>query len=86
MATLKNTYHALPDRVKSLPEQIAITYLVVERDELLNVNDTKAFQAAIGGRGKIVMDAVDHAWPEQGLLAHDTPNYTTEDLLALIRG
>ncbi|PZQ48042.1 MAG: hypothetical protein DI551_02325 [Micavibrio aeruginosavorus] len=86
VATLKNTYHALPDRVKSLPEQIAITYLVVERDELLNVNDTKAFQAAIGGRGKIVMDAVDHAWPEQGLLAHDTPNYTTEDLLALIRG
>lgn len=85
--TLGDAYRVLPKRVNdNLPAQIDLKYLVVERDELLNLADTKAFQAAIGGRGKIVIDTVDHGWPEHGLLAHDTPNYTTEDLLALIRG
>lgn len=86
VARLGKTYRSLPDRVKALPEAIALSYLVVDRDEILRVSDTKAFQAAIGGRGKIVIDTEDHAWPEHGLLAHDTPNYKTEDLLALIRG
>lgn len=86
VSRLGKTYRSLPDRVKALPEAIALTYLVVDRDEILRVSDTKAFQAAIGGRGKIVIDTEDHAWPEHGLLAHDTPNYKTEDLLALIRG
>lgn len=86
VATLKKTYDALPERVKALPDSIALTYLVVDRDELLNVGDTKSFQAAIGGRGRIVIDTVDHAWLELGLLAHDTPNYRTDDLLTLIRG
>ncbi len=84
--TLKRVYSVLPARVKALPESIAITSLVVDRDELLNIGDSKAFQAAIGGRGKIVIDTVDHAWLEMGLLAHDTPNYRTDDLLKLIRG
>lgn len=85
--TLGDVYRVLPLRVtEQLPANIDLKYLVVERDELLNITDTKAFQAAIGGRGEIVMDTVDHGWPEYGLLAHDTPNYTTEDLLALIRG
>lgn len=85
--TLGDIYRVLPRRVlDNLPERIDLKYLVVERDELLNVGDTKAFQAAIGGRGEIVMDGYDHAWLEHGLLAHDTPNYKTEDLLALIRG
>lgn len=85
--TLGKVYADLPARVKErLAPGIALRYLVVERDELLNVADTKAFQTAIGGRGEIVIDTVDHAWPDAGLLAHDTPNYTTEDLLALIRG
>ena len=84
--TLADVYRVLPERVKALPAQIDLKYLVVERDELLNIADTKAFQAAIGGRGEIVIDTVDHGWPEHGLLAHDTPNYTTEDLLALIKG
>jgi pimeloyl-ACP methyl ester carboxylesterase len=86
VARLGKTYRSLPERVKALPEQIAITYLVVDRDEILRLSDTEAFKAAIGGRGKIVIDKVDHAWPEHNLLAHDTPNYTTEDLLGLIRG
>lgn len=84
--TLGDVYRVLPERMKALPEHIDLTYLVVERDELLNIADTKAFQAAVGGRGEIVIDTVDHAWPDAGLLAHDTPNYTTDDLLALIRG
>lgn len=86
VSRLGKTYRSLPERVKALPAHIAITYLVVDRDEILRLSDTKAFQEAIGGRGKIVVDIVDHAWPEHGLLAHDTPNYITEDLLGLIRG
>jgi pimeloyl-ACP methyl ester carboxylesterase len=86
VATLKQVYGALPARAKNLPVDIAITYLVVERDEILRLADTEKFKAAIGGRGKIVIDTVDHAWPLDGLLAHDTPNYKTEDLLELIRG
>lgn len=85
--TINDVYRVLPRRVtEKLPPSIDLKYLVVERDELLNLADTKAFQAAIGGRGEIVMDTVDHGWPDYGLLAHDTPNYTTEDLLTLIRG
>lgn len=86
VSLLKMVYAELPDRVRGLPEAIAITYLVVERDELLRLSDTKRFQDAIGGRGKVVIDTEDHAWLEHGLLAHDTPNYKTEDLLTLIRG
>lgn len=52
VATLKNAYAVLPERTKALPAHIDLKYLVVERDELLNLADTKAFQAAIGGRGR----------------------------------
>lgn len=83
--TLGDFYRALPERVKSgLPQGISLTYLIVEKDELLTRKDTEDFQRAIGGRGEIVMDNVDHAWPEFGLIAHDTPNYKTDDLLALL--
>lgn len=84
--TLKHAYSVLPQRTAALPNNIPITYLVVERDEILRLADTEKFNVAIGGRGRIVLDTVDHGWPEYGLLAHDTPNYTTEDLLQLIRG
>ena len=83
---LRDVYLELPEKVKAFPEQIRLTYLVVEQDEILRVTDSQAFQASIGGRGKIVMDSVDHAWPEAGLIAHDTPNFKTKDLLALIEG
>ncbi len=86
VSILARTYKELPERVKAFPENIKITYLVVEKDEILRLSDTEAFMAAIGGRGTIVMDSVDHAWPDQGLFAHDTPNYKTDDLLKLIRG
>ncbi len=86
VTVLKKLYGDLPERMKKLPASIGLTYLVVERDELLRLADTEKFKASIGGRGAIVMDADDHAWPDYGLLAHDTPNYKTEDLLQLIRG
>lgn len=86
-SVLHKVHKDLPDRVKTrLPERISITYLVVEKDEIIPLSDTENFKAAIGGRGKIVVDTVDHAWPEAFLMAHDTPNYRTQDLLALIRG
>ncbi len=83
---LREVYLELPQKVKALPEHIKFTYLVVEQDEILRLTDTQAFQAAIGGRGTIVMDTIDHAWPEAGLSAHYTPNYKTEDLMKLIEG
>lgn len=83
--TLKEAYLELPERVKALPEAMPITYLVVERDEILRLTDTEKFKAAIGGRGTIVMDTIDRGWHEHGLLAHDTPDYKTEDLLQLLR-
>ena len=86
VACIHKAYLDMPERTKALPKSIGITYLVVERDEILRLNDTKKFNDAIGGRGVIVIDSDDHAWPEHGLLAHDTPNYKTEDLLQLIRG
>lgn len=86
-SVFRDVHEKLPNRVKErLPESIALTYLVVEKDEILKLIDTEQFNEAIGGRGKIVIDTVDHAWPEAFLMAHDTPNYRTEDLLALIRG
>lgn len=86
VATLRKVYAELPDRVKNLPNHIRMTYLIVDRDELLNRGDTEKFRQAIGGRGDIIVDTIDHAWLEHGLLAHDTPNYKTEDLLELING
>lgn len=87
IATLKQVYTELPDRVRNgLAADIRLTYLVVEQDEILHLSDTQAFRDAVGGRGDIVIDSVDHPWPDAGLSAHDTPNYRTEDLLKLIAG
>jgi len=86
VATINEVYRDLPERVRDLPKSIAMTYLVVERDEILRLADTEKFDKAIGGRGDIVIDTDDHAWPNHGLLAHDTPNFKTKDLLELIRG
>jgi pimeloyl-ACP methyl ester carboxylesterase len=84
-SVLHEVYAALPERVMlRIPEAVKLTYLVVEKDEIIPATDTDNFKAAIGGRGEIVMDTVDHGWPEAGLLAHDTPNYKTEDLLKLL--
>lgn len=86
-SVLHDVYAKIPQRVKDrLPEHVRLTYLVVEKDEIIPRSDAENFKAAIGGRGEIVISTVDHAWPEAGLIAHDTPNYRTEDLLALIRG
>lgn len=85
-ATLQKTYQQLPQRMKTLPPEIALTYLVVMRDELLTLRDTEQFRAAIDGRGKIVIDDIDKAYPNHGFMAHDMPDYPTVNLLALIRG
>jgi hypothetical protein len=85
VARLKTVYEDLPKRVRnSLPAHISLKYLVVERDELLTLADTEQFRAAIGGRGDIVMNTIDKARPEHGLMAHDTPEYPTSDILRLL--
>lgn len=86
VATLRGVYQKLPQRMASLPAIITLTYLVVARDELLYLSDTEQFRAAIGGRGNIVIDEIDKAWPDHGFMAHDMPDYPTVNLLALIRG
>lgn len=85
VAALTKVYQELPLRMKILPANIHLTYLVVERDELLRPAQTQEFQAAIGGRGKIVIDNDAKGYPEHGLLAHDLPDYPTENLLSLLR-
>lgn len=83
--TLREAYAALPERTKNLPEHIALTSLVIERDEILRLSDAQAFQAAIGGRGKIVVNSEEKGFMEHALMAHDSPMLKTEDLLELIR-
>jgi pimeloyl-ACP methyl ester carboxylesterase len=83
---LRDVYMDMPKKVQELPETIKIKYLVVKNDEILWQSDTEAFRDAIGGRGEIIIDEIDRAWPEAGLLAHDTPDYKTEDLIKLIEG
>jgi pimeloyl-ACP methyl ester carboxylesterase len=82
---LRDVYLELPYKVKALPEHMKLIYLVVEKDEILRLSDTQSFQNAIGGRGEIVLETQSHAWPEAGLIAHDMPNYKTEDLIQLIQ-
>lgn len=84
VATLRDVYAALPGRVRDLPPSIRMTFLVVEKDELLRLSDTEKFRAAIGGRGEILIDSVDRAYPEHGLIAHDMPDYPTENFLSLL--
>ena len=85
VARLKTVYEDLPKRVlNGLASHIALTYLVVERDELLTLADTDQFRAAIGGRGRVVIDTIDKPLPEHGLMAHDTPEYPTNKILELL--
>lgn len=85
LATLKNTYVQLPERMEIIPDHIPITYIVVPCDEILAPANTDRFRAAIGGRGDIVIDDIDKGHHDIGLLAHDTPDYPTENLLNFIR-
>lgn len=83
--SLEHAYKNLPERVKDLPSDIHLTYLVVANDELLSLGDTERFKEAIGGRGQVEIDSLDKAYLENGLMAHDMPDYPTEQLLALIK-
>ncbi len=83
--TFRTVYRELPERVRRvLPGSVPLTYLIAAKDEILRREDTEKFQAAIGGRGRIVVDTENKAWPEHGFLAHDMPDYRTEDLLRLL--
>lgn len=87
IAALKNLYNTLPDRVaKGLPAHIALTYIVMEHDEILRPSDTDAFRAAIGGRGDVILDKDERGFPAYLLGAHETPNFRTNNFLKLIRG
>lgn len=83
-AVIKDVYERLPGRIQhALPPSIALTCLVVARDELLTLEDTERFRETIGERGRVVLDQTCRAWPEHGFLAHDMVDYTTESLMGL---
>ncbi|MBU6235664.1 MAG: hypothetical protein KGQ41_07445 [Alphaproteobacteria bacterium] len=86
-ATLKYAYEQLPARVKAkLFEDIYLSYLVVKNDEILSGFDTDRFKEAIGGRGDVFLDTIDHAHPAHGFMAHDMPDYPTEYILDILQG
>ena len=87
IGALKKLYNELPGRVtKHLPAHIALTYIVMEHDEILRPADTEAFKAAIGGRGDILLDKDERGFPAYFIGAHETPNLRTNNFLKLIRG
>lgn len=84
-AGLKQAYADIAAKAKSLPASITLKYLVVAQDELLKFSDTQAFKNDVmGGRGEIIVDDLDKAYPAQGLLAHDTPDYPSDMLMELL--
>jgi hypothetical protein len=84
IATMKEAYGEIAAKAGALPQSIHLEYLVAAQDELLKLSDTEKFDDKImGGRGDITI-ADDRAYPAHGLLAHDTPDYPTEELLKLL--
>lgn len=83
--TMKQAYADIADKAASLPESIVIKYLVVTGDEILKVADTEHFRdKTMKGRGELVLDTIDRAYPTHGFMAHDTPDYPTEKLMELL--
>lgn len=82
--TMREAYRDIPDKVRNLPATIALKYLVVDSDEILNPADTQAF-IDVTGRGEMHLSHVDKAYPAFGLLAHDTPDFPTHKLLELLQ-
>ncbi len=83
--TFGQVYKDLPERVlDNFPRHIPLTYLVAGADEILKPRDTQKFQQAVSGVGTIIIDQKSRAWPEHGFMAHDMPDYRTENLLALL--
>jgi len=84
--TMRRAYADVNARAASLSDHIDLKYLVVSNDELLSLSDTEAFKAEVmQGRGEIVIDDIETAYPIIGLSAHYTPNYPTDKLLELIQ-
>jgi hypothetical protein len=86
VATIHAAYAELPRKVKDLPEHIRMTALVVAQDELLTRADADKFNAAIGGRCRVVVDEINQPYHAHGLLAHDMPDWRAGDFLALLEG
>jgi len=85
VATMESAYADINHRAADLPAHIALTYLVVSNDELLSLKDTEAFKNDVmKGRGDIVIDDMETAYPIIGLTAHYMPNYPTNKLLELL--
>lgn len=83
--TMKMAYADIADDAADLPQHIDIQYLVVKADEILPLKFTEDYKAHIGGRGTIVIDDIDVAYPAYNMRAHDTPDYPTEKLLELLK-
>jgi|GEM_PF-1279738 len=84
-ATLKAAYADIADKAADLPAHIAIKYMVVTADELLKVSDTEHFRDRVmKGRGELILNTTDRAYPAHGLLAHDTPDLPPEKLMELL--
>lgn len=81
--TMQAAYAEIAAKAPYLPHSISVTSLVVAADEILKRSDAEAFHALLG-RGQIVDDTLDRAYPTANLLAHDTPDYTTEKLMELL--
>ncbi|MFN3827533.1 MAG: hypothetical protein ACK4NR_07905 [Micavibrio sp.] len=85
IATLRQTYEVLAERTKALPSAIDLSYIVVSQDEILKPADTERFRDAIGGRGTVIVDDLDKPYYDYNLMAHDMPDYPTENFLALLK-
>jgi hypothetical protein len=84
--TLREAYADIAARAANLPESITIKYMVVTADELLKVSDSEHFRDKImKGRGEIILNQTDRAYPAHGLLAHDTPDLTSEKLMEYLQ-
>ncbi|NBX65652.1 MAG: hypothetical protein EBQ96_01485 [Proteobacteria bacterium] len=84
-SVLKDTYAQIAARGRDMPKHINLSYLVVENDEILRLSDTEDFKHKImGGRGHILLDKDSCAYPSFGLMAHDTPDLTTEKLMEIL--
>lgn len=84
--TMKQAYADIEQKAAAaLPESMKIVYLVVTGDEILKVSDTEHFRDRVmKGRGELVLDTIDRAYPAHGFMAHDTPDYPTEKLMELL--
>lgn len=80
--TMKAAYREIAEKAGKLPQSLNMVSLAVKHDEILKVADAQAFHDSVmQGRGRVVIDDIDRAYPAYGIMAHDTPDYPTEKLM-----